>query len=176
MNFFFCTLLHSYWNTEDIWWILGCASHCGLEAKKSFSWPVVIHHGGVVWGVEIEVMLNAAYIPEIWHVSMCCAVFIFSCPEGETHQSDVRVNTEKWCFRNQITMQLWQRRAHRITDANTHWSTYTHTLLPSSKSYCKQKRCLKAQIMMWKAQIYSIHILICIFTAYMYRPAQNGHI
>lgn len=147
MDLYCCVLCCSSWNTKGIWWILGCASQCGLEAKKSFSWPVVIHRDGVVWGAEREVILNAAYITELWHVSMCCAVF-WSCPEGETHQSDVRATTESGV----LETRLW-------FSSENHWSTYIHT--PSSKWYCKQKRCLKAQIMMWKAQIYSIHVHCC---------------
>lgn len=126
-------LLHGWWNTESIWWILGCASRCGLEAKKSFSWPVVIHQDGVVWCVEMEVILNAAYIPEIWHVSMCGAGFFFSIPEGETLQNDVRVNTESGALETRLRYSS-DKDMHRESQISKH----IHSCHPQSDTVNKR--------------------------------------
>lgn len=101
MDSYCVALQHGWWNTEGVWWILGFASHCSLKAKKLFSRPVVIHQDGVVWGVAMEVTLNDCLFP--WALARThVGYFFFPCPEGKTHQSDVRVNIESDALENQI--------------------------------------------------------------------------
>lgn len=68
-------------------------------------------------------ILNAAYIPEIWRVSMCGTVS--SCPEGETHQSDIRVNTESGALESRLRYGS-DKDIHRELQMPTHSSTYAH--------------------------------------------------
>lgn len=46
-----------------------------------------------------------------------CVVQFLSCPEGETHQNDVKVTTESGSLETRLQ---FGSHAQRITDANTH--------------------------------------------------------